>query len=526
MKLQSKVLLIMAATWLIICAVIYADYRLIITGNYQQLEDELIGHDIQDTQRAYDKMLDSLALYAKAFSQWDESYEFMQQKSQKFIDSNFVPGNFTTSNTDFLLYYDLDGKYYYGGAYKQDTDTVVAAPYQLTGYLEANPTFLHHDANSNSRVGIISIPNGLILMTSQPVLTSDGKGASRGTMLMGYYLSDKQFVNLSDVVGMKLQFFPISAIESDQLLNIQYNKLLSSNDYSSVYVTPKLAHGYLLLRDINHLPVGLLQIDIPRIVYQQGVATSHHYLTVMILSGMVILLLTWYLLKVFVLGRVLSIKNQVSQVDHGNHDYRPVVLSGDDELNMMVTSINHMMTMIMNTQTDLRHMANYDGLTQLPNRNHFSELLSQVIKRAHQNSENVAVLFIDMDKLKFVNDKYGHAMGDKLIQYVVNRIKHVIKSTDIMARQSGDEFLLFIDHVYDLRSVKATARRILDTTAIPFTIDGIEILTTFSVGVSVYPDNGITVEELIKNADTAMYRVKTTGGNNFDFYHAELDHVN
>jgi diguanylate cyclase (GGDEF)-like protein len=270
----------------------------------------------------------------------------------------------------------------------------------------------------------------------------------------------------------------------------------------------------------------LLQIDIPRIVYQQGISTSHHYLIVMMLSGLVVLFLTWYLMKVFVLGRVLSIKNQVSQVDNGRHDYHPVVLSGDDELNQMVGSINHMMTMIMNTQTDLRHMANFDSLTQLPNRNHFSELLSQVIKKAHHNSENVAVMFIDMDKLKFVNDKYGHAMGDKLIQYVVNRIKHVIKSTDIMARQSGDEFLLFVDHVYDLRSVTATARRILDTTAIPFTIDGIEILTTFSVGVSVYPDNGITVEELIKNADTAMYRVKTTGGNNFDFYQPELDRVN
>jgi diguanylate cyclase (GGDEF)-like protein len=235
-------------------------------------------------------------------------------------------------------------------------------------------------------------------------------------------------------------------------------------------------------------------------------------------SGFLVMVLTWYLLKVFILGRIISINYQISRITHDNRFNAAITLPGHDELSSLAMTINHMIDIITESQARLQYLATYDSLTQLPNRAHFHELLTLAISKAKLNQSIIAVMFIDMDKLKKVNDSWGHDVGDKLIQSATQRMKRIVKASDVLARQSGDEFLLYIENIQNAQQASETASRLLETTLAPFVIDGISISTTFSIGISLFPSDATSAEDLIKNADKAMYKAKTTSGNSFRFY--------
>lgn len=511
-------MLIMACTGLVVCTIIFADYRLVINKSFNNLEKLIIESEVQDTKRAFDRTLYALSLYGKAFSQWDDAYEFMEFKNQKFIKSNFVPGNFTTSNIDFLIYYDLKGNLYYGRELDTSSKTLVPISDVLDKYIQDNPAFLKYKSSKDQHIGILNSPIGLIVMVSQPVLTSDGIGPQRGSLLMGYYLNQNIFSNLSELVGQKLKFYPYSIIVLNVKLNDLYLKLIQSHGSAHSFVNDQLLQQYLLLKDINDKPVGILQIDIPRIIYKQGITTFYHYFFIIVLSGLLIMLLMWFFLKMFVLNRIISISKQVSRIDVAHTFHHPIILSGNDELNSLAQTINHMMLMIDKYHDQLHFMANYDHLTQLPNRQCFLNLLSNDIKNANNTHKKIAVIFLDLDKFKPVNDRYGHAIGDKLLQLVAKRIRKVIRASDILGRQSGDEFVLYLNDFPNQDFVIATAQRILDHCSRPFHIKNFFINITISIGIAIYPNDGLTTDQLIINADQAMYKIKAKKGNNFIFY--------
>lgn len=521
MKLQAQVMLIMLLSWLIISAVIFADYKFVIVNHYKELETQIIDHEIEDTQNAFNQMLNTLALYGKAFSQWDDAYAFMQHKDQRFIDTNFVAGTFTTSKINFLMYYDLAGQLYFGKAFDNNTNKIIPVPDTLKSLIEKNINILTHQTTID-RTGIINTSLGLIVMTFQSVLTSNASGPSRGILLIGYYLTDNNFTALGKVVGLNLQFYPLATLQNNLEIKDEYQQLQTAKlDHSQSLINDKLARGYILLTDINKNPVGILQIDIPRNVYQQGISTSRHYLFIVIILGLIVMVLTWQLLERFVLSRVLSISKQVSRISYNNHFDNPIALEGNDELGDMVKNINNMMKIISDSQARLRYLATHDSLTRLPNRLYFYTLLKQEIEKAKLQKTKIAVMFIDIDKFKKVNDQYGHDVGDKVIQAVAKRIKNIIRSTDMLGHQSGDEFIVYLSNFTNEEYITDTANRIISAGYEPFKINNHIIKISFSLGISIFPTDGTTADELINKADHVMYKIKALSGNNFEFYNTE-----
>jgi diguanylate cyclase (GGDEF)-like protein len=168
----------------------------------------------------------------------------------------------------------------------------------------------------------------------------------------------------------------------------------------------------------------------------------------------------------------------------------------------------------------LRVVSTHDPLTALPNRTLLHERLSHALAKAQRHGRQLAVLFIDLDRFKYVNDTLGHEAGDKLLQVAAQRLYDCLRETDTMARQGGDEFVVLMDELADREPISRVSQRILDTVAQPFVVDGQELHITASIGISVYPDDGRT---LLRNADIAMYRAKEKGKNNFQFYSAQID---
>ncbi|WP_185961233.1 bifunctional diguanylate cyclase/phosphodiesterase [Telmatospirillum sp. J64-1] len=172
----------------------------------------------------------------------------------------------------------------------------------------------------------------------------------------------------------------------------------------------------------------------------------------------------------------------------------------------------------------IRYHAERDTVTQLLNRRMVMERLHESVERARQNGSAVIALFIDLDRFKFVNDSFGHAAGDRLLQLAARRLSSCVRLTDVVGRIGGDEFVILLPDVEKRSAGMAMIHKILYAFSDPFTIAGREIFSTPSIGVAVYPDDAGGAEELLSNADAAMYHAKKSGGRSFCFFRQEMTH--
>ena len=173
--------------------------------------------------------------------------------------------------------------------------------------------------------------------------------------------------------------------------------------------------------------------------------------------------------------------------------------------------------------SELIFQAKHDALTGLPNRLMLEESLGKALDDAKRKKHQVAVLFIDLDRFKMINDSLGHTVGDALLQQVACRLQGGVRFTDIVARQGGDEFVIVLSVVKNLQSVNRIAESLLKALREPFIVSGQELYISASIGISLYPSHGETVTEILRHADNAMYKVKDQGKNNFRFFVQEMD---
>jgi diguanylate cyclase (GGDEF)-like protein len=170
----------------------------------------------------------------------------------------------------------------------------------------------------------------------------------------------------------------------------------------------------------------------------------------------------------------------------------------------------------------LRYLANHDPLTDLPNRILFYKHLNRTINQARRHQHKLAVLFIDLDNFKTINDTFGHAQGDRLLTRVAKSLQNSMRENDMVARLSGDEFAVIVEKIHSPQDAVIVAKKLLEILSKPFEVDGSDVELSASIGVSIYPMDAEDSDTLVGQADTAMYRVKHTTKGDFQFY----THVN
>lgn len=171
----------------------------------------------------------------------------------------------------------------------------------------------------------------------------------------------------------------------------------------------------------------------------------------------------------------------------------------------------------------IRHQANFDSLTGLPNRSLFTDRFSRALDRAERDGKRVALLFIDLDRFKNINDTLGHTAGDQLLQEASRRLVHCLRKSDTVARLGGDEFTVILPDVKEIHNIEDAVIKILEALAEPYKLEGNDAFVSASIGVTVYPEDGRMVDTLLRNADSAMYRAKEKGRNGFQFFTLEMD---
>ncbi|GAA0701167.1 hypothetical protein GCM10009104_32880 [Marinobacterium maritimum] len=202
---------------------------------------------------------------------------------------------------------------------------------------------------------------------------------------------------------------------------------------------------------------------------------------------------------------------------------------GPLEVRTLANSINTMITSIRESRLDLQaqkdaldHMAHHDALTGLANRTLFNDRLNHAIMQASRQRSKVAVLFVDLDHFKTINDSLGHNTGDKVLNIITNRLTRTLRAEDTLARQGGDEFTILLEGLQEADQAAEVARKILQAISRPLKVEQTELYISCSIGISLFPDYGQTANELLMQADAAMYQAKSEGRNDYQYFNTNL----
>lgn len=194
-------------------------------------------------------------------------------------------------------------------------------------------------------------------------------------------------------------------------------------------------------------------------------------------------------------------------------------------LELLIQQLREVNENLLRAKLEISHLAHHDFLTNLPNRVQLNERLTQATALAFRKRRKLAVLFLDLDRFKSINDSLGHSVGDKLLQGVAQRLRECVRTSDTVSRQGGDEFVILLAEIEHEDDAARIAQKILAALAQPFIIAGHTLHVSTSIGISVYPTDSTHAEDLIKHADTAMYHAKENGRSQYEFFMAQMNRV-
>ena len=250
--------------------------------------------------------------------------------------------------------------------------------------------------------------------------------------------------------------------------------------------------------------------------------TAIFYLIVMTCLGIGLGGGTALLLSKGIVGPIRELRASADAIGRGMLEHRIPVRS-DDEIGQLAASFNRMAESRQRSEEALQKLAQHDELTGLPNRNLFYRRLVEGMDHGGRADRRVAVHILDLDHFKDINDTLGHPSGDLLLRHVAERLKGCVRTTDTVARLGGDEFAIVQTNLQEYDGIPVLANRMIDTLAKPFDLEGERVHTGASIGITVFPYDGREAEQLLKNADLALYRAKQEGRNNYQLYDPEMN---
>jgi diguanylate cyclase (GGDEF)-like protein len=444
---------------------------------------------------------------------YDKNYELV---SYVFKDGDKYHLNFIS--------YDENGEPFLYSKY-ENSDIFSKTIYKSDQYQTFKHLFLYDlDASENNFSFSYHYNNSFMEMRSHYTLFYE-KGSSQNLIHieMSKILDNDYFKNISDELDITIflsndikynqNTFHFSEKDSFSEKNINE---CDNAYFSSIYIKTYKGPLYIVLeldKDALHESLNKSRVD------------TMFFLFIIIFM---ILLITNFLLYRFITTPLDNLMKQISKVQ--NEDYSPTkIIRTSDEIEDISRSINNLSLAVSNreqlikaSQKKLEYLSTHDELTQLYNRRSFNLKLEKALSIAKKKGEKLAILFLDLDEFKQVNDTLGHVVGDRLLQEVSNRLSENILQNSTLARVGGDEFNIFVYDVKDILDIDIFARKIVSIFKYPFKVDDIEIVSSTSIGISIFPDDGYSAITLTKHADLAMYMAKDKGKNGYSFYAKDM----
>ena len=312
----------------------------------------------------------------------------------------------------------------------------------------------------------------------------------------------------------------------NQLKQVDGQRVLGRYENTAAYFLSYRAHAGLYV--VAVLPEHLLHLS------TRGLTTAAVSITLAVLVITVLLIV--FGLRVLFLAPIATLNDAVREFGQGNFIV-PIGLQRHDEIGTLAESFRRMAKNLQRSDEQIRYLAYHDSLTGLPNRHMFREYLADALTDSLHTKQRLALLYLDVDNFKQVNDTLGHHVGDKLLKEIAKRLTQCLRNetsrpdaptdaaADMVARLGGDEFIVLLPYLYEAQDADTVAQRILAAMAAPFTMDARDFHVSSSIGIAYSPENGSDADQLIKHADIAMYHAKNSGKNNRQFFTEALRHA-
>ena len=311
-------------------------------------------------------------------------------------------------------------------------------------------------------------------------------------------------------------------------------KKYPTNDMCPETITHNLRSPFDEKEIVGYLETRMDSSIIKSHAYHQAGQLAFSLLALVILPGLVI----WLSIARLITIPIHHLSKQLHQITPGT-SARVSAIPGqkEDEIVQLVQDVNELLEVVEDTLNEEReqrllikemkqryqHLAHHDMLTGLPNRSLFTDRLQQMLAQAKRSTSQGALIYLDLDKFKPVNDTLGHSIGDRVLMAIAQRLQSAVRESDTVARIGGDEFVVLLPSIESRQDASTVAEKIRLALEQPFEISGHTIQIGCSLGIAVYPEHGEDEICLMKNADTAMYKAKQNGRNNVQMYHSDMD---
>lgn len=562
MKLKNKVLLVVGLVWLIFLAVTYTGSHLFLLHSFLKLEKDRVERDLSRIDEVLDQLNFTLYTYAADWAHWDEAYRFLQNKNPSFVKNNFTIPAFLNSTINFISYWNNKHKLMAEKVIDIENEKLITLPKNFKKYLRPGSMLFSIIQSKKDFRGYILLPKGVMMIAVCTVTNGKRTQQGIGTAIFGRFLSKKLLQKMQNIIRLDIKLLLPKDIKNKQ--EAQYFKVMANNKTGHFLniLDDNHLEAFTLIRDLNKHPIAMIKMSTSRLIVQTGVKAIRYYLFAFIFLGILFSLLMLWLLRLLIILKLENLAKTVTEVAKENTLSRRISIKGKDELSALALQINVMLDIIQFAQEKLElkvfertkelqqmnvklyqeiierksvekeltihkehlvRLAHYDHLTSLPNRVFFNDILNKAIRHAESTNQKLAILFIDLDRFKNINDSLGHSMGDLVLKEIAARFLAVLTPNDVLARLGGDEFIILLNDILNLEYAKSIAEKILLTCLKPIYINKFEFFITTSIGISIYKEDGNSLEELQKNADIAMYKAKREGGGVYCFYTKELN---
>jgi diguanylate cyclase (GGDEF)-like protein len=487
------------AAVLLIVGVFYAA-RVMLSHSFARIEAEEARQGVERVREALRADLHQLDVAARDYALWDDFYDFVKHDRSSLIDHFFSRAGLDNIDVDVVWVVDDTGRTVVqlrsddprGGL--QPLSSEIAQSFQsyepLLRQIASDPV--------QRTTPFLRMPGGAMVVAARRISGESQPGGAIGTVVFGRFLDATVIQRLQQISQSPVRATvldengkPPASVPpavSEWLASLERQPAPHpANDLLIQTGDPSTLRSHVVLRDVAGQPLLVLSTTASRAALEVSKQTITWVVAALLVAFTLVVILAVTLLNRSWRSRIAT---QRQWLDH---------------------------------QRKLSRLARRDTLTGLPNRVHLQRLLPRLLARAARDGTRLALLNLDLDHFKHVNDSLGHGIGDRLLASVARRLRASVAGNDIVVRMGGDEFVIVATLLPDAVVVDSIAERIRSALAVPLDIEGVTLSVTPSIGISVFPEDGDNAEQLLKHADIALYTAKDRGRGNHQFYTPEMN---
>jgi diguanylate cyclase (GGDEF)-like protein len=560
MKLQKKSFLVIGIIWLAFIVLVCGLARYLILNSYLKSEQYYVHRDLERIDKTVKEINLSLYLFTSDWAHWDDLYQFMQGKNPDFVSKNLNMNVYMDSTVNLMTFWDNDGKLVFGTGVNPDTQQYTQYPEAQGGFALPRSLLLNYPNHPAEIHGyILSSAGDKIMLVAASTITNGASQDSIGTMISGRYLTQNVIKRINQIAQTNLQIYSINEINQDPHLKTAFGLTTAGDGHFSQPINNKSLEAFSVIHDISGKPIGFFRDVKNRDMYMAGLNAYHNFQIIVVLLGVIAAVLLSSIFRRVVLDRFVKLDNFIADVRAHKKIHKRLPIEGADEVTQVANEFNALLDTIEDLHTAFTkksdtlqitnaqlsdqidqykkgevpvvaasehfvNLSHYDSLTSLPNRVFFNEIFNKAMTHSRVNNKTLSIIILDLDRFKTVNNTYGRQIGDTVLKETATRIGSLLRPGDLLARLEGDEFIVLLNDIAHPKFASSIAEKMLHSTMGVVKVDGHDLFLTASIGISVFPNAADSLEDMVKNAEIALYKAKHAGGGVYQYFTQEMSH--